>query len=269
MRATINPEFDPARKESAQGHVGDHAAADGVAEQRLEALQRLLFAQLQAIGLRVGGDLRRIPEARDARLASGSQDQEMAGQQLVQAAMDAVRRGNVAPPHEGAEASAVDLRRPARVRTQRLQLGAEQEQRAELAPEQRLEADPVAGQGHGAGGAVPDGEREHADEPAQGRLDPPGGASLDQDLGIRMPAEGPPRRGQLGPQLGMIVDLAIVGQHQTAAGRDHRLVTRRREIHDRKTPVRQRHPGYRVGPHAGIVGPAMAQRCRHRLGGAG
>jgi hypothetical protein len=52
--------IDPARQKRSYRHVRDHAAADGVAEQRIESVESLRFADFQAIGLRGRGDLRGV-----------------------------------------------------------------------------------------------------------------------------------------------------------------------------------------------------------------
>ncbi len=139
----------PPERNAAQRHVRGHVACDGVAEQRIQFLNRLGFVDLQRIGLRGGDDLGRIPVTGDPGLTPGSEDQQRPGQQLVKAAKDAVRRRYVPPAHVGGKTRAVDLRRPARMGSQPLDLGGEQKQLAESAPEQRLDSQAVAGQRQG------------------------------------------------------------------------------------------------------------------------
>src|SRR5687767_10284374 len=68
---------------------------------------------------------------------------------------------------------------------------------------------------------------------------------------------------QFGPQLKVIVDLAIVGNHVSAAGRSHGLTACRRKIYDRQTSVAETDTGLRVRPNMMIVGSPMQQRSRH------
>src|SRR5215472_9561264 len=66
------------------------------------------------------------------RLAAPWQRQHRTGLELVNAFIDRARRGDVIVPHEGGDSAVVDLRRPARMRAQRLELRAEHESVTEL-----------------------------------------------------------------------------------------------------------------------------------------
>jgi hypothetical protein len=69
------------------------------------------------------------------------------------------------------QAALVDLR-PVEHRQQRLDLGGEQDQAFGPGVVQRLDPEAVPDQGHGAGLAIVDGEREHADEAVGARKAP-------------------------------------------------------------------------------------------------
>ena len=225
MSATISEELIPPDRNAPKGTSAIMRRRTASPSSASSCAECLGLRRAAAIGLRAA----RRPEpgsqyARQAGLRARRQDQELAGQQFVHSAVDGMLGRHVAPAHKGAEALAVDLGRPARMGAQRLELGGEQEQLAEMTPEERLQPDAVAGQRQGPGRTVPDREREHADELAQSRLDPPRGARLDQNLGVGVPAKRSPRADNSARKLGMIVDFAVVGQHAAAARGGHRLM---------------------------------------------
>ena len=76
----------------------------------------------------------------------------------------------------------VELGPPIGMGPERLELGAEQEKAAGLGPKERLDAEPVAGQGEGALIAVPKGEGVHAVQALDGLLGPPLGAGVEQNF---------------------------------------------------------------------------------------
>ena len=193
------------------------------------------------------------------RLAAPGQGQDGAGLELVDAVVDRVRRRNVIVPHEARRGVAVDARRPAGMRAQRLELGAEQEQLAELGPVERLDAEPVAHQRQRALAAVPQRDREHADQPVQRRLDAERGESLPASPRCRNGRGTRRRARQRRPQFLVVVDLAVVDDDEAAVGRDHRLMAGRRQIDDRETAMRERDAGLGVDPNAVVVRPAMPQ----------
>src|SRR5450759_5914273 len=116
-------------------------------------------------------DLARVPEALDSWLAAPWHGEYRARLELVDAFIDRVRRCDVIEPHEASRGVAIDARRPAGVCAQRLELGTEQEQIAELGPIERLDAEPVAHQRERALAAIPQCYCEHSDQPAQRRFD--------------------------------------------------------------------------------------------------
>ena len=122
----------PPGQERAERHVGHHLAADRLAQQVLEPFHRLVLVRMNV--------QTPVPAAR-RRLAASSLDRRVvpagmpcgqrAGAQLVDIGVDRPRAGHVAVAHEERERSAIDRRREhARVRLQRLELGAEQQQTA-------------------------------------------------------------------------------------------------------------------------------------------
>src|SRR5690348_10880414 len=69
---------------------------------------------------------------------------------------------------------------------------------------------------------------------------------------------------ELAAELGVVVDLSVEGDDEPSAGTVHRLVTGRREIHDRKAPVPQSYASRLINPDAFIIGSAVRQRSGHR-----
>ena len=80
-----------------------------------------------------------------------------------------------------------------------------------------------------------------------------------------MAAKAAARRLERGTQLGGIIDLAVIGDDEAAAGRHHRLRAGGRQIDDREPPVAERQAGRVVAPQPARVGPAMEQAVAHRL----
>ena len=100
----------------------------------------------------------------DLRRGAGAHDEDRAGRQLVDAPIDRLRPRHVHEAQEGGECVAIERRLPAGMRAQRLELGAEQQQLAELRPIERLDAEPVAHEVEHAVAPVPQRHGEHADE---------------------------------------------------------------------------------------------------------
>ena len=175
-----------------------------------------------------------------------------------------MRGRDVVQPQQQGQGVRVDLGAQPWVRAQGRQLAAEQHG-AVLGPAvvQRFLADPVAGQPQHLLLAVPGGQREHAVAALQGFVHAPLGDRRQQHLGVGMAVEAMAQRGQRLAQGMVVVDLAVEGQHPASVGRDHRLVAFRAQVQDRQAPVRQHHPGGRIGPGAAVIGAAMGDGLAH------
>src|SRR6202000_2822097 len=99
---------DAARQQRTQRHVRYHLPTDGIAQQRVEAVARLLVVHLMTLRRAAPRRLERVPIARDYRLLPPGHLQEAAGRQLVDALVDCVRRGDVAELEIAAQGVAVD-----------------------------------------------------------------------------------------------------------------------------------------------------------------
>ena len=157
------------------------------------------------------------------------------------------------------QACAVDLALPGGVPGQRLQLGAEQERPATVPVVQRLLAHAVARQEQRAFGGIPQREREHAVQALQRTLDAPVAYRREQGFGVRMPApvEAGARRVELGAQVAVVVNLAVVGNDETPARRHHRLVTGWGRIENGQPAMGEPDAGRRVPPTAAVIRPAV------------
>ena len=187
----------------------------------------------------------------------------MTRRELVDAAIDGVRRRHVSQPQIGGERIAVELRLPIGKHLEGLQLGGK-DHAPVLPPEiERLDAEPVANEAQRARSAIPQREGEHADETLDRGLDAPFGDGLDQNLGVGMSPEAAPARLELWAEIAGIVDLAVIGDDAGAAARHHRLRARRRKIDDGEPRMAERDAGLGVRPHAMRVRPAMVERRRH------
>jgi hypothetical protein len=136
--------------------------------------------------------------------------------------------------------------------------------------EEGLLAEPISGAEEGPAGAIEDDEREHPVEALDaGR--PPGAVGLGDDLRVRRRREPRAARLQLGAQLAMVVDLAVVGDDEPIVHRRERHldgadVDDREPIRaDREAPLHARAVTVRASmPHAAqhLVhgGPELATR---------
>jgi hypothetical protein len=61
----------------------------------------------------------------------------------------------------------------------------------------------------------------------------------------------------------MAVNLTIIDNDEASIGRNHRLMSSRREIQNRQPPVHKRQAAFVIDPSAVIVGPAMLQAGVH------
>ena len=125
----------------------------------------------------------------------------------------------------------------------------------------RLDAEVVAGQGEPLLVAVPDRQPEHAVEAVE-RVVPPLRERLEHDLGVGVGREGAAERLQLGAQVEVVVDLAVVGDHVAPVGGVHRLLAVG-DVDDGQPPVRE--PAGAVGHDAVAVGPAVLLAGVHAL----
>ena len=160
---------------------------------------------------------------------------------------------------EGLERVEVDLAREVGQRPQRLQLGGEREV-GPVAVVERLDPEAVAREHEPAPLRVPHRDREHAPQPL-GEARPVLLVEVDEHLGVGVRrAEAVAGRLELRPQLGVVVDLAVLDDDDPPVLVGDRLVAAL-EVDDRQPPRRQ--PGLAEHDLARAVRPAVAQRFAH------
>ena len=162
---------------------------------------------------------------------------------------------------EGLERVEVELAREAGQPPQRLELGGEGELARDVAVVQRLDPEAVAREHEPPPLAVPDRDGEH---PAQalGEARAVLLVEVDEHLGVRVRrAEHVARALELGAQLGVVVDLAVLDDDDAPVLARDRLVAAL-EVDDRQPPRGE--PGLAVDHLAAAVGPAVHERRAHR-----
>ena len=246
----------PAGQEGGDGHVGHQVRGDRV----LQHAAQLLHVNLPA-GRR--GELgARVEEPPVPPVAVRADLQPGPRRELVDALVDAVVLGDPVVHQGGDDGGRVDRRALPEQRPQALELRGEGHATVPRRPEQRLDAELVAGEGERAVALVVQREREHAPQAPQARRAPPP-PGLQQHLGVGAGAEADPGVAQLGPQLAVVVDLAAEHEHQPVL--HERLVGRGRQVDDRQATVPEPHPFGVVGagPGAGRVRPAVGEGVGH------
>ena len=88
---------------------------------------------------------------------------------------------------------------------------------------------------------------------------------LKHDLGVGMSSELNAARLEFDAQILKVVYLAVIGDDVTAVARDHRLMSGRRQIDDRKSSLSQCEPIAFVDPDALVVRSAVFDRLAHGL----
>ena len=115
--------IDAAGEKRAERHVGDHPQLDGIAQQRIEPLDRLVLVRRRIVARLAGErDAAQVPEAFQLRRRACAQRQDMAGRQLRGLAIDGARLRDIAVPQIARDRIVVDRRLPAGDGAKRLEL---------------------------------------------------------------------------------------------------------------------------------------------------
>ena len=141
----------------------------------------------------------------------------------------------------------------------RLDLGGEEHPLAVLVDVERLLAEAVAGEEQPALAAVVDREREHPVRPLE-HPDAVLRVEGEQHLGVRVRPERIAALEELGAELDVVVELAVVGDPELPVRRAQRLVAAL-DVDDRQAPVAETDVAEDLG--AAIVGAAVRQHVRH------
>ncbi len=242
-------ESSPPLRKVETGHVGDEVGG----HRRLDDLAQV--GRWPGRGL--GRDLGDRPVPVHGRAAVGPELDPGAGRQLLDALDGAALRRDPVVEERRDEGARIGLHALTDRADDALQLGGEDD--AVLAGQvvQRLDAELVAGEHQRAGALVEDGEGEHAAEAGEG-VGAPVPPGLEDDLGVRGRVEADAVGHQLGPQVAVVVELAVVAERQPVPA--DRLVAAGREVDDRESAV---------GELARRSGRAGTRRGRRRPGRGG
>ena len=187
--------------------------------------------------------------------------EHVARRQLADLAEDRARAVDGVEGEERLERVEVELAREAGQPPQRLELGGEGELARDVAVVQRLDPEAVAREHEPPARAVPHRDGEH---PAQalGEARAVLLVEVDEHLGVGVRrAEHVARALELGAQLGVVVDLAVLDDDDAPVLARDRLVAAL-EVDDRQPPRGE--PGLAVDDLAAAVGPAVHERRAHR-----
>src|SRR5581483_11799291 len=215
---------DASGQEHADRDVAHEVRADGVPEPRPELLRE------HGPGLAPQLARRRRPgEPREPDPAATLPHEQMPGRQLPGPAEDRVRRRDRVEREKTFERVEVDL-----APRQRPQLRRERKPVALLAVVERLDPEPVPREHEPPPARIPDRDGEH---PAQPRREPVAGllVEVDENLRVAVRPEAMAGRLELGAQLLVVVDLAVLDDVDGAVLVRDRLVARL-EVDDREPP---------------------------------
>ncbi len=252
--------IETAAQERPQRHVADEA----IAHRRSQQVREFLLQRLDAAPRSAGADrVQRAPVALDPGFGvAGAPCQEVPRLEAPDVAKRGGGRVDVPPLEEMQERSAVEHRLEARCGHYGAHLGCQQQAAALEVPEERLDAQAVAGGEKPALVAVPDEQGKHADESLKARFAPALVGAQDH-LGVGARAEGLAVGLELGPDLGEVVDLAIEDDPTLAVGAGHGLVPGGREVENAEAAEGEPGPAIVQEFQAGVVGPAMRDGVAH------
>ena len=220
--------IDSAREQHPDRHVRDEMRAYRVPQPRAKLLgeeHRVLAAHVAC------RDRRRPREPLEPRLAP-LPDEQMSGRKLPRAAEDRERRRDRVEGEERLERIEVDF-----ASGQRAQLGGERQADALRSVVERLDPEAVARQDEPTLPTIPDRDSEHAPQPL-GKSVAQLLVEVHEHLRVALRAEPMARALQLGAQLPVVVELAVLDDVHGAVLVRERLVAGL-EVDDREPPRRQ------------------------------
>ena len=247
----LGPEGDRVRVDGRIGSLGEHrddarveATAEECRDRRVAHHVRdhgVLYDRDEVVrrarrGLR--GHLGHVPVRGDARRAVHPPFGPRPRRQLLDAPERAPLLRHVVIEDRRDERAGFDLELGSERGGDGFQLRREHDSPAASEEVERLDPELVAGQDERAATFVEDREREHAPEVFEAARTP-AAPRLEHDLGVGCRREARAARRELGTQLPVVVELAIVGQDQSVLA--ERLVGRGRQIDDGQPAVAQVH----------------------------
>jgi hypothetical protein len=245
---------DPAGKEETERHVAHEVAAHGIGQAAAQRKRSLPHAA----GGGGGGRGRELPVAPLHESLPDLPGERPSGQELAHAAEEGRFAGDEAGGEILRQHVAVELGL-APGGQDGLDLGGEDQLPLGHGVEERLDAEPVAGEQEALAGAVPDGEGEHPLQPLDAAL-----AFLFVEMEDRLRVAAAPvvvAEGlQSRAQRGVVVDLPVEDDPHRAVFVRHRLMAAG-HVHDGQPPMGQARRA--VEPAAFAVGTTMAQDVAH------
>jgi hypothetical protein len=245
---------DAAAQHGAERDVAHEAAAHGVLELGEEPAGPLLQGAA-AHGFRAR--IRPVGFDGDAALVH---DEPVSGQELGHVRERGPGTGEESERQIGVDRLVVELRAHEARGEQALELRRKDDEIADARPVERLDAEPVARDDASPPAAVPDGERELPSE----LLGDPGAVALvevGEDLRVAPGPEDVPLRGELAPDLDVVVKLAVLDRPDLAGLVGEGLVAPV-DVDDAEAPDAERDA-------VALVRPAVVRAAvRHRVGHA-
>ena len=245
--------IDAARQKNADGHVGHqmrrHAVADRLARLRAQLVlgyRRMVFIDR--------GEVRERARLGPSTLAPAY---PCARPKAFDAAQPRQRRWDEVPRQEREHACRGYFAVDERCASQRGDLRRERDAAGARRDVQRLDAEAIACHRQRSFEAVPHRQREHPARAAERRnavADNQGQQHFRVGGGNKADAGAL----EIGAQLAIVVNLAVVHDAVAAVGRRHRLVAARRGIDDGETPVHEQQSAIREDAFA--VGTTVRQR---------
>ncbi len=209
---------DTARQEDAERHVGHQPAP----HRTQQAPAQLLAHLVHRTGSRPAA-LEPPVAARRWRGGALAIEQRCSRRQFLDPSDDAAGSRHVLVSHEVVERLDIPLQRHPWRHDHRLELRPEDDALWPIVDVERLDAQPVAGEEELLAPPIPDGKPEHAVEPSHA-VRSPLLVGVDDRLGVAARAEAVAAGLQLGPQLGVVVDLAVEDDLDRTVLVGHRLV---------------------------------------------
>ena len=245
---------DAAGEEGADGDVGEEVHLDGLEEELVERVRKLLLGALELVPEGV-----ELPVALRADLAV-LPDRVGGGGELLDALEERAVVGQVAERHVVPEGLEVDFAVDEAGFEDALRLRGEGDVGAARGEEDGLLAHVVAGEEEAAVRGVPDGGAEHAAQVGEAVL-----AlflvEVEDDLDVGARAEGVALRDELAAEVGAVVDFAVADEEDVALLVRDGLVSVGYAV-DAEAPLPEGDDV--VGVEAGVIRPPVRHDVRHR-----
>ena len=246
---------DAAALEDSDRHVADQLVADDLVEQRQERIDRFIQP---AKAVRAA----RLPET-PRRLGAVLPGRQRARFDLADVPHRRRVRSDIAHGKETMQALGIERARMGGIGENALDLAGKAHGVADTRKEQRLGSDRIPRKHQPLADAIPEPDRKNAFEAGE-EIVAPGEITGRQQLGVAMGAEHRSEIArELGAELRLVVDLAVIGDGDPPARVAHRLAARVGQVANGEPAVRE--ADCAVTPDDARVRPAMHQRGIHPL----